>query len=299
VEIARASTPAQLASIAAVTARVSPGVRPTVEELGHVLEADPRAVLLLATVGGEPAGSGVGRESSVQDSLFAMVRVVAERRRRGVGAALLDALRAHAREHGFAHLWGRVAVGDAGALRFAERHGFRETGREYEAVLVLDRATARVAVPDGVEIASLAARPDLAAAAFDVQRETIDDIPVAEQLVSGTFDRWRAETLDGPSALPDGCLVALAGGEVVGYAGLTGRGADDGTAEHLLTAVRRGWRGRGIATALKQAQIAWARGAGFERLVTWNDAPNAPMRGLNEKLGYRSEPTSIHVRGPV
>jgi RimJ/RimL family protein N-acetyltransferase len=63
--------------------------------------------------------------------------------------------------------------------------------------------------------------------------------------------------------------------------------------------VRRTWRGRGIATALKQTQIAWARGAGFERLVTWNDGPNEPMRALNQKLGYRSEPASIHVRGPA
>jgi GNAT superfamily N-acetyltransferase len=297
VEIARASTPAQLASVAAVTAVVAPDLRPTVEELEHVLASDPHAVLLLATRDGEPAGSGVGRASSVHGSLFAMVRVPAGHRRRGVGTALLEALRVHARKHGFESLWGRIAVGDEDSLRFAERRGFRETGREHEAVLVLDRDAGPVRVPDGVEIVSLAARPDLAAAAYDVEVETIDDIPVDEHLVSATFDRWHADTLEGPAALPHGCLVALAGGEVVGYAGLAARGADAATAEHLLTAVRRTWRGRGIATALKQTQIAWARGAGFERLVTWNDAPNAPMRALNEKLGYRSEPTSIHVHG--
>jgi mycothiol synthase len=279
VEIARASTPAQLASVAAVTALVSPGVRPTVEELEHVLASDPRAVLLLATLDDEPAGSGVGRESSVQGSLFAMVRVLAGHRRRGVGGALVDALRAHARSNGLESLWGRVAVGDDEALRFAARRGFREAGREYEAVLALDRRAGPARVPEGVEIVSLAARPDLATAAYEVERETIVDIPIDEQLESASFDRWRAETLEGPASLPEGWLVALAGAEVVGYAGLAARGADAATAEHLLTAVRRAWRGRGIATALKQTQIVWARGAGFERLVTWKTTPRTSRCG--------------------
>jgi mycothiol synthase len=229
-----------------------------------------------------------------------MVRVLPEHRRHGIGAALLDALRAHARGHGFDSLWGRVAEGEKDARRFAERHGFRETGREHEAVLEL-RALPAAAGPSlaGIEIVSLADRPELAAAAYEVERATIPDIPVAERLAAGPFPRWRAENLDGPGALPHGCLVALAGAEAVGYAGLTARGADEGTAEHLLTAVRREWRGRGIATALKRAQIAWAAAAGLERLVTSNDAPNAPMRAVNEKLGYRSRPAVIQVSGPA
>ena len=113
------------------------------------------------------------------------------------------------------------------------------------------------------------------------------------------IDRWRAAYLEGPSALPGGCFVALADGEAVGIAGLTALDARPGTAEHLLTGVRRAWRGRGIATALKRAQIEWARSAGLERLVTTNDETNVPMRGINARLGYEPRPGAIVVRGPL
>jgi RimJ/RimL family protein N-acetyltransferase len=87
-------------------------------------------------------------------------------------------------------------------------------------------------------------------------------------------------------------------GEVVGYAGLAALG-QPGAAENLLTAVRRPWRGRGIATALKQAQIAWAKSAGLRRIVTANDEANAPMRSVNARLGYEPEPAWLLLRGPL
>ncbi len=53
-----------------------------------------------------------------------------------------------------------------------------------------------------------------------------------------------------------------------------------------MTAVRPAWRGRGIATALKRATIAWAMEHGVEGLETGNDEENAPMRAINRTLGY-------------
>jgi len=52
---------------------------------------------------------------------------------------------------------------------------------------------------------------------------------------------------------------------VVGYAALQVFGDE---AHHGLTATRRDWRRRGVATALKRAEIAAAKRAGFRRLVT-------------------------------
>ena len=53
------------------------------------------------------------------------------------------------------------------------------------------------------------------------------------------------------------------------------------------------------AVALKQAQIAAAKAAGLERLRTQNDLANAPMRRVNEKLGYRPRLAWIHLAGPL
>jgi mycothiol synthase len=63
--------------------------------------------------------------------------------------------------------------------------------------------------------------------------------------------------------------------------------------EHGLTAVLRGHRGRGIATRLKSAQIAWAAERGYRELITWTDTENAATRRVNTKLGY------VEKLGPI
>ena len=63
--------------------------------------------------------------------------------------------------------------------------------------------------------------------------------------------------------------------------------------------MKRAWRGCGIARALKRAEIAWAKSAGYERLSTTNELRNEPIRRLNERLGYRPVPGRIFLRGPL
>ncbi len=64
-----------------------------------------------------------------------------------------------------------------------------------------------------------------------------------------------------------------------------------------MTAVRRAYRGRGIAMALKRATIAWAVEHGLEALDTGNDEENAPMRAVNLALGYKPVPDWIGLQG--
>jgi mycothiol synthase len=99
--------------------------------------------------------------------------------------------------------------------------------------------------------------------------------------------------------MPSACIVALADEKVVGYTGLRRRGSTSPTAENLLTAIRRTWRRRGIATALKREQIARAHEAGVEQIYTTNDETNVGMRGVNARLGYRLAPARILVSGPL
>ena len=93
--------------------------------------------------------------------------------------------------------------------------------------------------------------------------------------------------------------VAEATGDVVGYASLIYDAASTTVAYHDMTAVRRAYRGRGIATALKRATIAWAVEHGLEALDTGNDEDNAAMRAVNLALGYRPVPDWIGLQGPL
>ena len=81
-------------------------------------------------------------------------------------------------------------------------------------------------------------------------------------------------------------------------AALLGTGAP-APPQNGLTAVRHSHRRRGIATALKRAQISWAAANGFRELVTSSVEGNAAMRAVNERLGYRPLPAWIVVQGPA
>ena len=120
-------------------------------------------------------------------------------------------------------------------------------------------------------------------------------MPGSTRSLDETFEEWRSFAVERPGIDPELCLLALAGEQLVGSAG-------DRRARrnpyHVLTAVARDWRRRGIAEALKRAQIMAALDRGFTRLVTENQHENAPMRRLNEKLGYEPAPGSIVYRGP-
>lgn len=187
---------------------------------------------------------------------------------------------------------------DMGSLRFAERNGLVESDREWISVLELTDAPSPMPPPPGVTVVSLAERPDLTRAAYDVHSECLPDMPSPTPLLPEPFHEWVSQTLEGPGALPAAAMVALADGAVIGQAALALEG-DEGTAEHLLTCVRPDWRGRGVAGALKSAQIAWARQAGIRRLVTSNDAPNAAMLAVNQRLGYQVVSEGVLVEGPA
>ena len=289
----------QIEAWAEILLRVD-GLRMDVDELRHSFEQDTESLWALAYLDGEPAGTGVGRPSSLAGANYAAARVLPELRGRGVGSALLAAIAEHAQARGATELWGRIRADDEATLSFAERRGFHEVGREREVMLDLTRVPpAPPDPPAGITLVTFAERPDLIPAVFAVDNEVSLDVPAHTAQEPTTYEHWARENLEGPGAFPEACVIALDGEEVVGYTALRRYGAGSPEAENRLTAVRRPWRRRGIATALKRAQIEAAREAGIEKISTTNDELNVGMRGVNEQLGYEPEPERVVVSGPA
>lgn len=189
---------------------------------------------------------------------------------------------------------------DPASLAWAERRGFSEVGRN--SILVLDLSAIEPPPPEpppGIEIVSWAEHPELAAGLYEVAREAAPDIPGNEDDDIGSFEEWLSRDMQGESDRPEATFVALAGEDVVGFAKLSIDSENRERAFHDLTGVRRTWRNRGIAAALKRTQIAWAKEQGFARLQTSNEERNEPIRRLNERHGYRPEPGKIVLRGPL
>jgi mycothiol synthase len=255
----------------------------------------------LARVEGTPAGSAVAVvQPERPDRVFTLVAVLREQRRRGVGSALYESISGWAAERGLDELEVEVRDDDPESLAFAQRRGFVEERRDVGLVLDLSAIELpRVEPPEGVEIVTWADRPELARGLYEVALEGLPDIPGQEADETEPFEDWLAHHMRGSGDLPEATFVALAGNEVVGYSKFSLTKAQPTTAHHDLTAVKRAWRGRGIARALKATQIRWAKENGYEQLHTRNEERNEPIRRLNERFGYHPGVGRIHLRGPL
>jgi GNAT superfamily N-acetyltransferase len=290
IELRRAETDADLEAWRQVRIAVLPNERcETVDWMRRSMT--PERIYLLAELDGVLAGSGLaGRSDLGYAGLHP--RVLPWARRRGVGTAILLALAAHAIGHGFVEAG--TNVDDVGSLAFAERFGYREVDRQIEQVRAIRDEPAPV-VPTGIEIVAVATRPELWRAAYDpLALQAFDDMALERPLLA-SLEQWEREWL----SWPEGMFIALAGGEIVGCAGLERDVDKPERAENALTAVLRGWRGRGIASALKRTALAFGAANGVREVYTWTQQGNADMRRLNEHLGYVTRSESITVRAPL
>ena len=269
---------------------VVPGERcDTVAELRAQDSAD--RLLLLARIDGTVVGSGVADRSDSGGSGFVAPRVLPQHQRRGVGSALLRSLAAHVTSLGLPKM--RARVDDLESAQFAERFGFVENDRQIEQVRALGQEPPPSALPRGVEVIALDQQPDMWAACFDTfGSEVLADFALFEPLQI-TAEQWATSWAGDPM------FLALSDGEVIGCAGLFRDTDRADRAENALTAVRRDWRGRGIASHLKRRTLLWAADQGLTAIYTWTQAGNASMLRLNEHLGYITGKTSITLTRPL
>jgi GNAT superfamily N-acetyltransferase len=261
----------------------------TVAELREQDSTD--RLMLLAAINGTVVGSGVAARSEMRGGGFVAPRVLAAYRRRGVGSSLLDSLAAHVASLGMPEM--RAMVDDGGSLAFANHFGFIEVDRQIEQVRALGREPAPTALPEGIEVIFLDQQPqkwEECFASFGI--EVLADFAVYEPL-DITAEQWATSWAGNPM------FLALSNDEVVGCAGLHRDTDHPERGENALTAVRRDWRGRGIASHLKRRTLRWAADNRLSEVYTWTQARNYSMLRLNEHLGYVNRKTTITTSRPL
>jgi GNAT superfamily N-acetyltransferase len=285
IEVRRAESDADLEGWIRVKRAVLPNESAwTVEDFRTRLTPD--RTVLVAELEGEIVGAGLGGRSDDPERGYVAPRVHPESRRRGVGTELLGRLLEFVESLGLVRVSGQVT--DVGSKAFAERFGFVESDRQVEQVRRLDGEIALDPIPDEIEVVTVAQRPELLEAAYPLARDEGYPDLALDGSISVPLDEW----LHDEATLPEGSFVALAEGEIVGYSGLMAHD-NEGVAEDGLTVVSRGWRRRGLARALKQRELAWAREAGLREVVTWTQTGNDGMRAVNERLGYEYRDVAI------
>jgi mycothiol synthase len=295
------------ATIAVLTNAVTPEDPTSIDSMRWSDATYPGGARWIAEVDGRAVGVGTAGRIYMYapefDAFWATIHVLPDARRAGIGSALLEHVRAFARAAGKTHLHIPTNDGRPEAGVFLAHRGFTEYDRSKSIRLELGgMAPPEVLTPHGIELTTLEARPDLVAGVHAVALEAFPDIPGGDLPMDvGDLAEFRARDVDRSDIPAGGFIVALdpSDGSVVGYAALSMLPGSTTAAWHDMTAVRRAYRGLGIARALKSATIRWAVEHGLETLVSGNDVDNAPMRALNAALGYEPLPDDVTMRGPA
>jgi mycothiol synthase len=284
--IRRAQTDDDLEAWCEIWNAITPREPNKLEDVKRRIERQPERLYLVAFEDGRPVGLGFAGPSQSPERTALAVRVLPAQRRRGLGSELLERVLEHAGGLGAGHASGMVFEDDPESIAWVTNRGFDEYQRQVELSRPIAAGEAQPELPDGIALDQLDERR--LEEAYAVWVEAYPDMPVRPPISAPSYEEWLEEEVSGPVT-----FIALDGDDVVGAAAVFERA--DGLAEHGLTAVLRSHRGRGIATALKQALIHWASERGYRELTTWTQDGNATMQAVNLNLGYRPLPAVINV----
>ncbi len=312
-------------AIADVMSHSGSSWKPSAAEIAKELSTLPghvRSHYLLGYVDGVPvAHAAVANDRYIDEPASWIVDVYVKEsyQRRGFGHEILRTLKewlapilAGQRNNGAEPVLLTATVDSPAGDRFATNLGFVVRATRYVSRLDpwsvdLSRfAAIESSIAEaGVTFTTLASvldreRDKFTHALYVLDNETMADEPDHHGATAG-FEAWRAEFIHERD--PGGTIVAVHENTPIG---LTIHWDD---AEEILiaaTGVRREWRGRGIATALKLAGVRYARQRGLP-LRTVNSAENAPILAINQRIGFertqtatkwRADPADVQSRLP-
>ncbi|HWI60594.1 MAG TPA: GNAT family N-acetyltransferase [Symbiobacteriaceae bacterium] len=238
----------------------------------------------------------VADPESPSDEWFCALGVLPDHWGKGVGSELYRRAEEFAREGGARLIRQRIEGGHEDGFRFAVRLGFAVERERVESVLNLadwdgarfGKQVASVRAT-GIRLMSLPSLTgDVLHQIYDLEMETLEETP----FYSGHRPAYEVWAQEHTGMLPGEQFVTLAldGERLVGVSTIyfpesPGRGARQG-----YTAVRRAYRGRGIALALKLVNIKECKSRGVRHIRTQTDPDNGAVQAVNKKLGFREVP---------
>jgi GNAT superfamily N-acetyltransferase len=283
--------------------RVTQLVDPDVTPSGH------RLAWLASGADGVPLGSAFLRLFSKEGQTHLAEldgAVHPAERRQGVGTALLDAAVTSALADGRRAVIAQAEQGSPGDTFLAAR-GFRRVLTLVYARLALagidpDHFTRILEQPcPGYHLTSwTGVVPDGLARNYAASRRAMDDMPMGDtDYGTVVWDVERVVAAAEAIAKRGDCLYTVAAvhtssGTVVGFSELVLPGDGEGEGQHYGTAVLPEHRGHALGLWMKAKAVLHAHGVAPDlALLTDTAAENAPMRQVNDILGYRPTHTSI------
>ena len=253
-------------------------------DLRHGQQVEHRAVALE-----DDRVVGVCRVRERPQATMVMVQVHPGHRRRGVGTALLDDALEQVPDTALL----AILNGDAGSRAAAARWGFAEVADHTISAVEPRTAPPLGPGPATVPLVDLGPR-----AVWELTAATGADDPSGLSQATA-YEQFVAEEWDDPVHRPDLGRAVVEDGVVLAAAVVTAHGERGWNA---FTGTRPEARGRGLALRVKTAALQALAQAGVTRCATGNDATNAAMIAINDRLGYRRLATTyaaVRAPGPL
>ncbi len=229
---------------------------------------------------------------------------------RGIGRALYATLLAALAPFDPLRVRARCREDYARSMRFLADRGFVEDMREWESRLTVPTfdptpyaGHVEQVAASGIQVVTLrelmARDPEHRRKLYELDLALARDVPSPEPMTEGSYESFVQRVFESRDLLPDGHFVALDGEHYVGTSAFWKSDEEPDTLYTGLTGVRRAYRRRGIALALKLRAIAFAREQGITILKTWNESNNRAMLSINEALGFVKQPAWVNFVKPL
>ncbi len=234
------------------------------------------------------------------------INVYPEYQSQGFGTELYQQLMTDLKKHKPLILRTRTREDMLSGVAFAKKHGFTEETRDFESRLdpntlsfaELDQLKAKLKT-DGISFMRLSeyiqTEPEYQKKLYDLDVEISKDVPFPEGETHTTpsFDSWVKGFFENPNFKPEAHLLAMYQGEALGFNSFWPTKAEPGCIYNGLTGVKKAFRHKGIAKALKLENLKWAKEQGYTVVKTWNNTRNKGMLAINESLGFFRQPAWI------
>ncbi len=217
-------------------------------------------------------------------------------RRRGIGGLLYEQLESELHSASAEAAWALVESTHGESTAFVKKRGFAEKRRVLESTLDLrsfDPAKfeprAKELESKGIVFASLAEEMSRDTTSgrklYELENSADRDVPNIVEPNPMSYHDYENIILKSPLMLWEWSFVAKKDDLYVGSSSVIKAGLKD-TIDQGFTSVRPGFRGRGIAQAVKLLVAKHARSHGVKSIRTHNDSQNEAMLMVNGKLGF-------------
>ncbi len=219
---------------------------------------------------------------------------------RGVGQYLYDNMIRFLSDLNASEAWAFGKEDMPISLSFLAKRGFKEKFRTWEswlnpAIVSVSQFShySEKASTAGVEISTLAHElrddSECYAKLYTLNQELMADVPLPEPFTPLPYEQWLAFDMKDPGLIPEAYAIAKHGTQYIGLSTVRHLDKEPRGLYQALTGVRREYRGKGVAFAMKLKVIEYAKKNGYEKIKTENATTNAPMFGINMKLGFKRE----------